>query len=88
MSGALVEFGIDDQESFLKAARLVKAAGMTEEDGDFSASIKPPGGFKSIPRHRRVVHCYLWLIVTHSENKVYPMTNSNRIVSTEFRFIQ
>lgn len=40
LTDALVEFGIDDRESFLGAARLVREAGMAEEDEDIQTSIR------------------------------------------------
>mmetsp|Transcript_27289 Transcript_27289/g.44774 ORF Transcript_27289/g.44774 Transcript_27289/m.44774 type:complete len:383 (+) Transcript_27289:186-1334(+) len=40
LSDASAEFGIDDRESFLGAAGLVREAGIAEEVGDISASIR------------------------------------------------
>ena len=40
LSEALCEFGIVDTEAFLKASRLVKEAGISEEEGDISTSIR------------------------------------------------
>eukprot|EP00581_Thalassiosira_minuscula_P033439 CAMPEP_0183764296 /NCGR_PEP_ID=MMETSP0739-20130205/10214_1 /TAXON_ID=385413 /ORGANISM="Thalassiosira miniscula, Strain CCMP1093" /LENGTH=374 /DNA_ID=CAMNT_0026002807 /DNA_START=147 /DNA_END=1274 /DNA_ORIENTATION=- len=40
LSDALVEFGINDRESFLDAVRLVREAGMAEEEGNVLISIR------------------------------------------------